>query len=330
MRSQALAASILLSAICGCGWTPTRPFERNAPEVESAIVALDAGEAGAAAQLLEHYIGTGECASGSIGVPDKARERDNATFDLGLSLFHLAEQFGSRFGEEPAFVDGGPTQEQQAQAKLRSEQADCAIRLLDAIAGASSTPIDLEARARYLQGNLEFLRGGYKAAVDAYDKAIQLIPGVPEDAGDGIGRDAAWNRAIALQRIEDENKRDAGDDAGQDQDAPNDAPQDQDAGSQEAGQDGADDAPPPDAGNDAPSDSGGDDKDGGSDGGQDGPDPQNTQPEAGAPEGGTQPPPQNTSQDDRILDMLESAPTVQMQDAKNKAARRHVRGMVDK
>ena len=339
MRRSAMVLTLLSCwLLAGCGWSPAKPFERNAPEVDQAIRDLGAGEAGSAASLLEAYVGTGECANGSIGVPDKAAQRNNATFDLGLALFHLAEQFGARFGDETVAPDGGLTQEQQAQARLRSEQVDCAVRLLDAVAGAASTPVELAARARYLQGNLEFLRGHYKAAVEAYDKALTMIPGVPEDAGDGIGRDAAWNRAIALRRIEDENKRDAAADSADEQDGSQDAPQDQDAGApdgpqdgaQEAGNDAGEDAPPPDAGKDGSSDGGQGDQDGGADASPDGgnPDEQNAQPEAGAPDGEAQP--QTSSQDDRMLDMLESAPTVQLQDAKNRAARRRARGMTDK
>ncbi len=328
------AMAVVAATVFGCEWSPARPFERNAPEVDQAIRDLDAGEAGSAAAILEGYLGTGQCSGGSIGVPDRAVERHNATFDLGLALFRVAEQYGARFGQEDSSPDGGPTPEQQAQARLRSEHVDCALRLLDAIASAQTTPIDLAARARYLQGNLEFLRGQYRAAVDAYDQALVLFPGVPPDAGDTVGSDAAWNRAIALRRIEDESKRDAGNDAQDDQDT-----QDQDAGApdgpqdgpQEAGEDGGQDASSADAGKDAASDGGQGNEDGGADGSDDGksPDPQSTQPEAGTPDGGTQPPPQ-TSQDDRILDMLEAAPTVQLQDAKNRASRRRVKGMADK
>ncbi len=98
-------------------------------------------------------------------------------------------------------------------------------------------PIDLRARAHYLAGNLEFLRREYQSAVDAYDGALKLIPGLPNDAGDGIGRDAAWNRAIALRRIEDEDKKK---DAGQDgsPDAQPDAPPDASEGGDGGGSDG--------------------------------------------------------------------------------------------
>ena len=55
----------------------------------------------------------------------------------------------------------------------------------------------------------EFLRAKYEEAVKEYDLALTLVPGLFEEAGgDGIGRDAAWNRAIALRRIEEQ--KDAG------------------------------------------------------------------------------------------------------------------------
>jgi hypothetical protein len=321
-------AAALACFLSACSWNPTRPFERNAPAVDQAIAQLDAGEAGAAAQLLETFLQTGACTEGQLGTPDRVREMHNGTFDLGLTLFHLAEKYGHRFGEEDVFPDGGQTPEQQTEAQLRSDQVECALKVLHAISSAADVPIDLRARAHYLEGNLEFLRRSYKAAVEAYDESLKLIPGLPEDAGDAIGRDAAWNRAVALRRIEDEKNRDAGKDADQDQAAP-------DAGSPDGPQDGPQDGPPdanegkPEGG---PPDGGSGDDGGKKDAEPDGPsnEPQNQQPEAGAPEGGKQPPPENTSQDDRMLDLLESAPTVQLQDAKNKASRRRGRGMVDK
>jgi len=331
MRERIVIAGLVLAGcalFAACGWNPTRPFERNAPAVDQALAALDAGDASAAAELLETFLQTGACSEGQIGVPDRTKDMPHATFDLGIALFHMGEKFGNRFGEEEVGIpDGGPTPEQQQQMQLRSDQVDCALRIVRAIAEKPDLPVELQARARYLEGNLEFLRRGYKASVTAYDEALKLVPGVPPDAGDSIGADAAWNRAIALRRIEDENRRDAGQDAAQDSSNP-------DSGSPEGGEDGPQDGPSdsaegkPEAG---PPD-GGSGEDGGKDAGEDGPnkDPNQQQPEAGAPEGGQQPPPQSANQDERMLDMLESAPTVQLQDAKNRASRRRVKGMADK
>ncbi|HXK19964.1 MAG TPA: hypothetical protein VNG33_19270, partial [Polyangiaceae bacterium] len=176
-----------------------------------------------------------------------------------------------------------------------------------------SVPIDLRARAFYLAGNLEFLRGDYESAVKGYDASLELIPGFPLDAGaDGIGRDAAYNRAIALARIEDK-KKDAGPDAAPDSGQP-------DSGPPDGGE-------PPDGGkNDKKDNKDKDEPDGGPPDAGKPNQPQN--PDGGPPDAGKQPEPQPDqkqpqsppkNQDERMLDMLERAPSVQQQDAKNKA-----------
>ncbi|XXY53028.1 hypothetical protein WME91_18035 [Sorangium sp. So ce269] len=316
------------SAASGCsGWDPTSPFERNAPAVDQAIRDLDAGNLESAAQALESYLGTGACSDAGIGLPDSVRQKPNGSFDLGLTLFHLAERYGHRFGDE-GLADGGPEQEQND--ALRGIEIDCALTLVKAIAADPSVPADLRARARYLSGNLEFLRRKYEDAVKYYDQALAIIPGLFEEAGgDGIGRDAAWNRAIALRRIE-EQKDAAPPDA--EPDAPPDAEPDagDDGGDQDAGDDGGDQ----DAGDD------GGDQDAGDDGGdQDqSPDagPQDQPPDAGQPDQ-PEPPreepqeqPQSGRQDDRVLDQLEEAPTYQEQEAKSRAGMRRGRSMEDK
>jgi hypothetical protein len=309
-----LIGAVLLAGCAGCDVDDV--FTRQAPEVKEAIVALDAGDAGAAVGLLEQYLQTGSCEQGQIGTPEGVRTRPNAGFDLGLGLFELGEQFGARFGDEE-LDDGGA-----AEAKgPRSEQVECALRIVRLIAADTALPIDLRARAHYLAGNLEFLRRDYRSAVKAYELALKLIPGLPGDAGDSIGRDAAWNRAIALRRIEDE-QQDAG------PDAPPDAPPD----AQPEGGDGGEGGPPdaggdggntPDAGNQGGNDSGADD----------GSSPPNDRPDAGAPPEQQPPEPQSSpsvNQDERILDMLERAPTLQQHDAKSRALKRGVSGMEDK
>ncbi len=316
-----------------CNWNPTRPFERNAPEVDKAISVLDAGDASAAAQVLQTYLATGACSESNIGTPDRVRDKPNGSFDLGIALFHIAEQFGRRFGEEDPTTDAGPTPEQQTASQLRSDQAECALKVVRAASNAPGLSPEFSARARYLEGNLEFLRRGYQAAVKAYDDALRIIPGLAGDAGDSIGRDAAWNRAIALQRIEDEKKRDAGPDSPSDAppDSPQDAPKDQGDDHSDAPDDSSKDSAPdstqPDGGKEPDAGKNGDS---GNDAG--GPDGSNQdQQDSGGPDTGSQPPPPNSAQDDRVLDMLESAPTVQLQDAKNRANQRKVRGgMVDK
>jgi tetratricopeptide (TPR) repeat protein len=263
-----LVACTCAGVVAACGWDPSRPFDREAPAVNQAVSELDGGDAASAAAKLEDYLSTGACKDGNIGTPDLLAKRPDGTFDLGL---------------------------------------ECSRRVVEAIADDGSVPLDLRARARYLSGNLAFLDGDYEDAVRAYDRALVLAPGMV-DGGDPLGRDAAWNRAIALRRIED--KKDAGQpDAGQD------ASQSPDA-SQEAGRDGS-------SGQDS----------GGGDGGQDAAQPPQQQPEAGPqqqPDAGQPPPPQPaTNEDDRMLDQLENAPTLQQEEAK-RAGKKRVRGMADK
>ncbi|WP_394837619.1 tetratricopeptide repeat protein [Pendulispora rubella] len=308
------------SFVVACSWDPTKPFEREAPAVREAISALDAGDASAAASTLQEYLSTGQCESGNIGTPTFLKQRPNGSFDLGLSLFHIGEAFGGRFGDEEA--DGGKPSPQ------RDAQIDCALRIVRAVAEDETAPIDLRARARYLEGNLLFLGGRYEGAVTAYNQALTLAPG-QVDAGDPVGRDAAWNRAIALRRIEDKKDSgppDGGGDSGdsKDPDGGNNPP---DSGPPDSG--------PPDGGGDSGKDGGGDsgnpnqgnDGGGGDSGGPDAsPNPPPQPPDAGAP-----PPPSNQDQDDRILDQLEKAPTVQQEAAKKIPRRARMRGgMEDK
>lgn len=326
--AAAATAGLLLSLVfvAACGKTGDSLFERHAPSVDQAISAYDAGDAGSAVSLLEGYLATGKCENGEIGTPDPVRERPNASFDLGLGLFKLAERFGRRFGEEEPIGDGGTTPEQDSELGQRNQGVECALRIVRSVAGDPTTPVEFRARAHYLAGNLEFLRRDYKAAVKAYESALRLVPGVPEDAGDGIGRDAAYNRAIALRRIEDKEnqKKDA-----EPPDASNDGGEQSDSGDQaDSGKDQSQDGGQKDDPNKDKEKEKDQPKDAGSDGSA--PKPQD-QPDAGNDQQKPQPPPPSANQDDRMLDMLEHAPTMQEQDAKNRAIQGRTRGgMEDK
>jgi len=307
-----LAVSCLLAvaALPACAWDPSRPFDRDAPLVKEAIGDLDAGEAGSAASVLEEYLSTGECKEGIIGTPELLKRRPDGTLDLGLALFRIGEQYGHRFGEEE--VSEGVTE--AARAK-RHAQIECARRVVQAIAEDDALPGDMRARAHYLSGNLAFLDGAYEDAVTAYDRALVLTPGEP-DSGDPVGRDAAFNRAIALRRIED--KKDAGSDASP-QDGSSDASHDSDGGRD--GQDASREAGGADGG--APN--------GGDDGGKDAESPPPPPPDAGDEpprEAGGAPPP-SLDEDQRMLDQLENAPTLQQEEAK-RFGKKRVRGMADK
>jgi tetratricopeptide (TPR) repeat protein len=323
------AATVVSATLLGCGWSPSRPFERQAPEVKGAIAALDAGEAGAATALLEQYLATGSCGDGGFGIPEKVRQRPYASFDLGLALFQLGERYGRRFGEEDKPAAGQPRPEEEQLAELRNTDVECGLRAVLAIANELDVPIELRARANYLAGNLEFLRKGYQEAVRHYDEALKLVPGLPE-GGDSVGQDAAWNRAIALARIEEEKKRDAGNDASSSPDGGRDEGGSRDASDEKTS---SPDGSPggKDGSRNEPNDAGGQ-KDGGSSSKPDGGGDQPNQPNQASEDAGPPPPPppSNVNQDERMLDMLESAPTFQQQDAKNRGRGRKFRGVEDK
>jgi Ca-activated chloride channel family protein len=304
-----------------CGFDPSRPFDRHAPEVKRAVAIIDAGDAGAAVPLLEEYLATGSCVDGGFGIPDKVRQKPFASLDLGIALFHVGERFGRRFGEEERGGDAGPSPAEERLAELRNIEVECALRVVLAIANEPDVPLELRARAQYLAGNLEFLRKGYKEAVRHYDESLKLIPGVV-DAADATGQDAAWNRSIALARIEDEKKKDAGSDGGnQDNDGGRGDSGPPRSDGSNGGQDGGKNDPHPDGGPPGPPPDAGQEPDAGNNR-------QNQDSEDAAlppPE-----PPRSVNQDERMLDMLESAPTFQQQDAKNRLPGRKFRGSADK
>jgi Ca-activated chloride channel family protein len=323
-KSAAALLGVLLALawiFAGCGFDPARPFDRKAPEVKRAVAIIDAGDAAAAVPLLEEYLATGTCADGGFGVPDKVRERPFASLDLGIALFHMGERFGRRFGEEERGGDAGLSPAEERLAELRNIQVECALRVVLAIANEPDVSLELRARAQYLAGNLEFLRKGYREAVRHYDESLKLIPGL-FDAADTIGQNAAWNRSIALARIEDEKKRDAGSDGGNtdnDGGRGDSGPPRSDGSS--GGQDGGGNNPPPDGGPPRPPPEAGPEPDAGNNS-------KNQDSEDAAPPP-AQPPP-SVNQDERMLDMLESAPTFQQQDAKNRMPGRKFRGSADK
>ena len=320
--ARALGAAFAVACLCGAvswatsacsGWDPTSPFEHNSPDVDRAIADLDAGNFRAAEDILEEYLATGPCSDAGIGLPDTVKLKPNGTFDLGLTLFYLAESFGHPFGEEEEGLEGPGSKKN---ARLRGMEIDCAMLVTLAISSDPHVPIEVRARAHYLAGNLEFLRRRYEEAVKHYDETLSLVPGIVEEAGgDDIGRDAAWNRAIALRRIPlvplamREREPDGGE-SQQDGSDGSDGPD---------GSDGSADAQPttPDDAGDAAADAA---QDAGS--GKTGREP----PVVLEPEPAT-PDPQS---DDRILDQLEQAPTYQEQEAKNRGTKRGRIRMEDK
>jgi Ca-activated chloride channel family protein len=326
-----LGLGLALPLLSGCeSRIVDRVFTRQAPAVDQAVEALESGDAGAAEALLTSYLGIAPCADGTIGATAQLAERPQASFDLGLALFRIGERFGARFGEDP-----GQAEDDAQLLGKRSAEVACALSVVRELVGRPSLPIELRAQAYYLLGNLEFLRREYVAAVSGYDHAIELIPGDDAAEANAVGRDAAHNRALAL-RLAKENKPPPPPDAG--------PPPPGDAGTP------PDETPPGDAGQKDPGD-----PDPKADPEQDPkqpsdpdqpekqpdpkPDPQQNpgdkppNPEP-SPEGeqrkqDTPPPPQSSSlsQDDKMLDQLERAPTVQQEAAR--AQRGRVRRTVE-
>jgi tetratricopeptide (TPR) repeat protein len=305
-------------------------FTRHAPVVDDAIELL-ARDAGAAEQHLTDYLGIARCSSGSINTSAVLAERAQASFDLGLALFRIGERFGGRFGDDP-----GQAGDDASKLAKRSEEVACALSVVQQLVARPSVPIELRAQAYYLLGNLEFLRHEYDAAVKGYDQALTIVPGDDAPSALAVGRDAAHNRACAL-RLREENKP---------------PPQNPDAGPKDEPGDGGKppDEPPPasDGGNkqrEKPDDSQQKDQKDQKKPNEDESDPEakddQKQPDEPSPDDAKQdqettpdqkstpPPPQNLSlsQDDKMLDQLERAPTVQQEAAR--AQRGRVRRAVE-
>jgi Ca-activated chloride channel family protein len=317
-----------------------RAFTRNAPEVDEAISDLEGHDAGAAERRLTGYLGLAPCREGTINASPALADKAQASFDLGLVLFRIGEKFGRRFGEDP-----GQAEEDAHLLAKRSGEVACATSVVRELVARGALPIDLRAQAYYLLGNLEFLRREYEAAVASYDHALGLVPGDDAPTALGVGRDAAHNRALAL-RLRDESKPpprpDAGppeqgdggkppdesphSDAGQNQDQQDKDKQNEQKkdDSDKKDQDKPKDDPKDQQQQDQPQSKQDDDK------GKNEPSPQDQQqqqPDPKQQKGAPQPQNLSLSQDDKMLDQLERAPTVQQEAAR--AQRGRVRRAVE-
>lgn len=329
-RRLAVLTTLVAGSLAALACDGRHLADHDAPEVVKAVALYDAGEAGAAEPVLADYLETGLCHEGSLAISERVVKRADGSFDLGLVLFALAEAAGPPFGDEPR---EGPTPGKvpsagadPAATNLRKGRVECGLRLLRRVAAERPLPLELRAEARYLEGNLAFLNGDYRAAVRAYDDALALEP-ARTDAGRAVARDAAHNRAVALRRLEDPSDSGPPDGSSPDATPPDASPPDGGDGGDAGGGDGGDGGGGGDAGGDG----------GGSSGS--GRDASDDPPDAGG-EGGTPPPepegadggapPPRGSDDERVLDMFEHAPTVQQEDAKKRALKRRTRSSQDK
>jgi Ca-activated chloride channel family protein len=333
-RSRARLAQLgmLCALAVGCKDTEREVFSRYSPVVDRAVTAIDTHDAGDAHALLSEYLSTGRCKAGELGTPEQVRALPHAGFDLALALFELAERFGGKFGELPPAKEDA-----EASAKLasRSQQVDCALRLVRVIAADEDVPLELRARAHYLSGNLEFLRHDFKNAITSYDQALELMPGGTGDAGTELGTIAAFNRALALHLAEEEEKnKPPQPDAGPPQE-PGDAgaPSDEGTDSEQSNSDDRSGDEPPDK-NEEPEKNEEPKPEPSGSSNPEQPEPGNTGPEQSPPSpdpksSAPEPPPTapsgsgpSLSQDDRILDELERAPMFQHVDGKQRGRAR--------
>jgi hypothetical protein len=263
----ALAPPLAALAMVACSWDVGKLFDRDDPQVEQARRDLEASVAVPETDLQPSRASLEELLQfrcEADGGRDLVVDRPFASVDLGLVAFRVSELIGQRFGDEER--DAGAKSEQIA--ALRAQQLECAHLLLGRVVKDPKTPPALSLRARYLLGNFSFLARRYQDAIDEYDQVLLQHPArgtTAADAGaaddeDAIARDAAWNRAIALKRLEDQ--KDAGNDAPDSPDA-DDAADAADSNDANDANDAADSADGSDGG-----DGGADGSDGG-DGGQD-------------------------------------------------------------
>ncbi len=236
-------------------------------------------------------------------------------------------------------------------ADVRAANVECALRVLAPIAEETTHPADLRARVLYLIGNLELERTEYDSAIESYDRALLLAPGQKTGMGDAIGQDIAHNRALALrlreekkrqeeeQKKQDEQNQSQEDQEDQDQQDPNQDQQDQgqkdqqDPDQDQQGQDQQDpnqdqqgqkdperQDPADQQSADSQQDQGNEQEDQQANSSQD-----PGQGKPGEPEQTAGSREATASQDDRILDLLEQAPTLQEEEAKQRARTVRVR-----
>ncbi len=218
-RMRTTAALLALSCL-GCAEFDAL-FERESPVVNESIELLKANTPDKASELLIEYLETGPCEEGVIGAGDRARKMRDASFDLALAFSDLAGSGSEGAPAAAPPAPGAPGAPGAApgdgEGPAPSPTIDCALRILGVISGDPNTSAALRARAHYVAGNLEMRRQNYQDAVVSYDAGLLYAPGVSEEqlkkgplegtTADPIGISIAYNRALALRLQEEKEKQ---------------------------------------------------------------------------------------------------------------------------
>ncbi len=207
------------------GWVDRPPLP-----IRNALHALSASQFPEAIAALEQGAGLGPCTSGNYGTP--ADDLSEPLLVVDLAQVQLTRSLAA----EPVGAAAPTSKEADLAARCARSAAQIVVKNRD-------VPRALRARAAALAGHAAFVLGDNEGAIASYDIALSL-----GDGGREATEDAAWNRSLALKRLQ----------------SASEPPPD--------GGGGGDDGGPGDGGSDGGPDSGdgGDGGDGGDDAGRDG------------------------------------------------------------
>ncbi len=119
---------------------------------------------------------------------------EEAKVSYGKASLELPEEPGVPFDMGGAIYKSGTSGETPDSAQLDS--AAQAFMLATTLAGEESKP--LEASAYYNLGNVRFKQERWEEAIEAYRQSLKAAPG---------NKDAAFNLALALEKLEEQKKR---------------------------------------------------------------------------------------------------------------------------
>ncbi len=218
------------------GWVDRPPLP-----IRSALHALSANQFPEAIAALEHGSGLGPCTSGTYGTP--ADDLAEPLLVVDLAQVQLTRSLAA----EPVGSAATPSKEADLAARCARSAAQIVVRNRD-------FPRALRARAAALAGHAAFVLGDNESAIANYDIALAL-----GDGGREATEDAAWNRSLALKRLQsasdppDSGAGGGGDDGGANDGGSDGGPDSGDGGDggEDAGRDGGNDGGVADAATDS-------------------------------------------------------------------------------